>query len=167
MNYNDVFNEQLVAKKNTMIDNLKRGGVILLGLLIILAVSLFLPAITPFVAVAVVWGGFIIMKRLNVEYEYAFTNGELDIDKIFSKSSRKHAFTVDIRSFVVMIQVNNPNFKSEIGNINETKDFSTGEVTDSTYAAVYEHDGKRIKLLIDPNEQLLKAMKMYIPRKIK
>lgn len=167
MNYNDVFNEQLVAKKNTMMDNLKRVGVILAGLLIVFAVSLILPAVTLFVAAGVIWGIFIIMKRFNVEYEYAFTNGDLDIDKIFSRSTRKHAFTVDIRNFVVMIQVNNPNYKSEIGNINETKDFSTGVVADSTYAAVYEQEGKRIQLLIDPNEQLLKAMKMYIPRKIK
>jgi hypothetical protein len=91
----------------------------------------------------------------------------LDVDKIYNKLKRKHALTIDVRSFLLMIKMNNPDLKSELGNINQVIDYSTGEVTDMTYAAVYESDGKRIQLIFEPNETLFHSIKAFIPRKIK
>ena len=34
-------------------------------------------------------------RNLNVEYEYVFVNGDLDIDKIMNKARRKRMFSVD------------------------------------------------------------------------
>lgn len=167
MNTNDVFKEQLVARKSNAKDLVKKVGVVLGAIVLLLVGAMFVPSIAIFLALGLGWVAFVIIRRFNLEFEYIFTNGELDIDKIFNKLKRKHALTVDVRSFVVMIQMNNPSLKSEIGNITKVLDYSAGEVTDSTYAAVYEDDGQRIQLIFDPNEAIVKAIKMYIPRKIK
>lgn len=171
MAYNDVFKEQLVARESNSADLLKKMGVVFAGIVIIFALGM-IPVIVnfgliPFILVAVGWGALIIIRRFNVEYEYIFTNGELDIDKIFNKSKRKSALSIDVRKFVVMVNRNRSDLNSEIGNINETLDYSTGNLKENSYAAVFEKDGKRVMLLLDPNEVMLDAIKMYIPRKVK
>ncbi len=167
MNYNDVFNEHLVKKKTTAKDNLQKAGLIAAGMVLIAAAFMVVPSFALFVVLAVAAGEVYLLKRYNLEYEYVLTNNELDIDKIFSQSKRKRALSVDIRTFSVMIQVNNPNFKSEVGNIDMVEDYSICEVSESTYAAVYEKDGKRVQLLFDPSDAIVQGIKTYIPRKVK
>lgn len=167
MNINDVFKEQLVSRKTNSKDTMKKIGMILLGVVIIALISLVFPAFSIVSVIFVGWIEFVLIRRFNLEFEYIFTNGELDIDKIYNKLKRKHALTIDVRSFVVMTKMNNPALKSEIGNINQVVDYSTGEITDSTYAAVYEQEGKRIQLIFEPNETLFNAIRAYIPKKIK
>ncbi len=167
MNYKDIYNEQLVSKQKNKIDLLKSIGLIAIGIIIIIVVYILLPTITLFVLIGVIWGEVFLIRRLNVEFEYAFTNGELDIDRIYNKLSRKHALTIDVRKFIIMIKMNKPNYKSELGVIHEVKNFGTGIVSDTTYAAIYEEDGRRFQLVFDPNEQLINGIKKYIPKKIK
>lgn len=167
MNYNDVFNEQLVKKKMNGTDIIKGVGMVAAGLVIIFASAFIIPGAMLFIAAAVIVGEVFFIRRLNLEFEYAFTNGDLDIDTIYNQTKRKNSLSIDVRNFIVMIKVNDPNFKSEVGNITEVKNFGTGVVTDTTYAAVYEQDGKRIQLVFDPNEQVFNGIKMYIPKKIK
>jgi len=170
MSYNDVFKEQLVTRKKTPKDTLKKIGLIAAGVLVAL-ISL-LPFIAQYglsfiVIVIVIWVEIIFLKRFNVEFEYSLTNTDLDIDKIFNRYKRKHAFTLDVRSIIVMLPLKHPSFKSEVGNITKIYDFSEGTVSDTTYAAVFERDGQRNQLIFDPNEVLFNAIKMYIPKKVK
>ena len=44
-------------------------------------------------SVAAVIGGVWLTKQLNVEYEYIFTNGEIDVDIITSRTDRKRLIT--------------------------------------------------------------------------
>jgi len=167
MNNNDVFKEQLIVRKSNSKDLVKKIGIVLGAAIVLIIGATFLPAVTPVLAIGLAWVAFVLIRRFNIEFEYIFTNGELDIDKIYNKIKRKHALTVNVRSFAVMVSMKNSSLKSELGNISKVLDYSTGEVTDSTYAAVYEDDGNRIQLIFDPNEAIFEAIKMYIPRKIK
>lgn len=167
MNTNDVFKEHLVGRKSNSKDLIKKIGVVLAAIVLVIIGASLVPSLAIFLALALGWIAYFLLRRFNVEFEYIFTNGELDIDKIYNKLKRKHVLTIDVRQFVVMVQMNNPSLKSELGNINKVLDYSAGEVSDTTYAAVYEDDGNRIQLIFDPNEAIFKAIKMYIPRKIK
>lgn len=40
------------------------------------------------------YGGYILITNMSVEYEYIVTNGEMDIDKIIAKRRRKRLITV-------------------------------------------------------------------------
>lgn len=99
----DVFIEQLVKKKSTGIDMLKRVGIIL-GVIVICVVA------APFIftqfgsfamllCAGAIWFGFRLMTSLNTEYEYIVTNGELDVDKIMAKRTRKRLITVKFSTF--------------------------------------------------------------------
>lgn len=170
MSYNDVFKEQLVTRKKTPKDSLKKIGLIIGGIL--LSLLALLPIVAQFglsipVIAVIIWVEILMMRRFNVEFEYSLTNTELDIDKIFNRYKRKHAFSLDIRSIVVMLPMNHPSFKSEVGNITKVYDFSEGQVSDTTYAVVFERDGQRNQLVFDPNEVLFNAIRLYIPKKVK
>ncbi|MFR1760195.1 MAG: hypothetical protein ACLSX2_10860, partial [Christensenellaceae bacterium] len=43
----------------------------------------------------IVVGLFYIRVNIRVEYEYSFTNGELDVDKVVNNTKRKRLLTVD------------------------------------------------------------------------
>lgn len=46
-----------------------------------------------FLAAAALYGGYYLTTKLDVEYEYIFTNGEIDVDKITAQRSRKRLIT--------------------------------------------------------------------------
>jgi hypothetical protein len=171
MAYNDVFKEQLVKRENNGKDMMKKAGIIV-GAIVLILIASMVPFITGMglllpLVVVIGWLAVFLIRRLNIEYEYIFTNGELDVDRIFNKSKRKRAISVDVRSFHVFVNVKHPDYKQETSNVEKTLDFSSGLENDNLYAGILDHDGKRTKLLMEPNDTLIDGIKMYIPRKVK
>jgi len=166
---NDVFNEQLVARGGSQKDLLKKIGISVVGALIV-CVSMNIPQVAtfiPMILIAVVAGIVFLFRRYNIEYEYVFTNGDLDIDRIINKSRRKSALSVNVRSFVTMVPVTNKDYEREVSNYTKLMDFSSGTVKDNTYAVIFEKDKNRVKMIFEPDEQMFKAIRSYIPRVIK
>lgn len=166
---NDVFNEQLVARGANQKDLLKKIGIGAVGALIVF-VSMNIPQVAtfiPMILIAVVAGIVFLFRRYNIEYEYVFTNGDLDIDRIINKSRRKSALSVNVRSFETMVPMNNKDYEREVSNYTKLMDFSSGTVKDNTYAVIFEQDKNRVKMIFEPDEQMFKAIRSYIPRVIK
>lgn len=153
----DIFIEQLIKKSPTSKDLLIKIGVIALVLIIFVLFMLILPSIGLIITAAVAFGAYIIITRLNKEYEYTLTNGELDIDVIYNKASRKRLFTGNIKSFDRMAHI------SELGN-EVVIDYSTGVPADNSYFFITNHDKKRVAIIIQPNERLLEAMAKVLTR---
>ena len=57
-------------------------------LVFVIPVGIILPVVMIVIDV-------LMFRNLNVEYEYVFVNGDLDIDKIMNKARRKRMFSVD------------------------------------------------------------------------
>lgn len=166
---NDVFNEQLVARKPNQKDTLKKAGIALAGVAIIFVTLMVqvLAQFFPIILLGVIAGSVFLFRRYNLEYEYVFTNGDLDIDKIINKSKRKNALNVNVRSFETMVPVSNKDYEREVSNYTKLMDFSSGVVKDTTYAVIFEQDKNRVKMIFEPNEQMFKAIRTYIPRVVK
>ncbi len=56
-----------------------------------------LGAFAAILIVAAIYGGVYLTKQMNVEYEYIFTNGEIDVDLITGKNSRKRLLTFNCK----------------------------------------------------------------------
>jgi hypothetical protein len=164
----DTFKEQLVKKKPNTSDTLKRAGVIA-AVLVLALVCIMIPAIaafTPIIIAAAAVGAYFLFSLINVEYEYAFVNGELDIDIIYSKSRRKRIFSAEVRNIEVMAHVEDTAHTRDFGNA-EVKNYYSGVAGKDTYAFLINYKGKRLKVLIEPNETMLKAFsKVLTPRKL-
>ncbi|MCT4686441.1 DUF6106 family protein [Vallitalea sp.] len=164
----DIFNEQLVKKSNSLKDNLMRVAIII-GAIVLIMVCSIIPILVGFlipIAMVLIFGAIFLMRRLNVEFEYIFTSGDLDIDKIFNKNKRKKFISIDVRKIEIMAPVNSKDYASQLSNYEKVIDCSSGTNSNNTYAAMIVRNGKREKLILEPNEKMLKAIKKYIPRKI-
>jgi hypothetical protein len=163
----DVFKEQIVKRKATKKDTLMRVGLILAVFVVFFVSSIFLGGIGLYVAFAAGYGAYLLMGRLNVEYEYSFTNGELDIDIIYSKTRRKRLFSSHVNDFEIMAHTEDKTHMGDFPQTVEIKDFSSGDPAMSKYAFLLHQNGKATKVVWEPNESMLKALSSVLtPRKL-
>lgn len=165
----DSFKEQIIKKENTSKDNTMRfliafGSVALAFSIIMFTIMLryFLP-MAFFIGAVIIYGGFYLIQNLNLEYEYIFTNGDLDVDKVIAARSRKHLITVKV------------NDATDIGEYREgdSSDRTTvmasaknSELTD-WYLDFKHHEYGDTRLIFTPNEDMLRVIKTHLPRTIR
>jgi hypothetical protein len=128
-----------------------------------------LSMLIPVFLVGAGWGMIVLFRRLNLEFEYIVTNGEMDVDKIMGRRSRKRMFTVDCRNFDILAPVK-PEYRNEYESRSITSKIDVSGHADAPgrWFAVYNSkDGARTLLIFEPNEKMLEAFKRYIRSKIK
>ncbi len=105
-------------------------------------------------------------NETNVEFEYIFTNGELDVDKISGKQKRKRYITVAVSKFDICAKAEGEQFVrfEKDPSIKITFDASKGPDTSDRYYAVFHNkDGNRMLLLFSPAAELLELIRQYNP----
>lgn len=161
-----IFKEQLVKKESTSKDTLAKIGIIVAAIIIILLANVLIPTFGLFITVGIGYGAFWLFQRFDVEYEYIFTNGELDIDKIFNKSRRKKALTVNVKQFEVMAHIEDPMHIHEWKRAQKVLDYSSGKTKENTYGAIFTQEGQLVQLIFEPNGSILEGIGHYIPRQL-
>ncbi len=162
---NDIFIEQLVVRKNDQKTKIRKILYVVLALLLSFLAVRFIFSLS-IILVSVIWFGvYYLFSRENVEFEYSFTSGELDVDKIINRKSRKHMITVDVREMIIMASKTRVNEFKELAKYDKYVDYSSGG--DNTYIALFRMDKQIVKMEFEPNEQVLKSIRMYIPNKVK
>lgn len=95
----DTFFEQIVKVKRTGGQIAAIVGIILLTVIVLWAVVFIgipmIGSLSFIVGFGACWGAYKLITRTFVEYEYIFTNGDLDVDKIIARSSRKRVASVN------------------------------------------------------------------------
>jgi len=160
----DVFKEQIVKRQQTGKDTLKRIGLIIAAILVFLIAQAIIPAISVVIGTAALIGALFLSSFLKAEYEYVFTNGELDIDVIYNRSRRKRAFSCSMNKVEVMAHIEDNNYMGEFHRAQETRDYSSGVVGPDTYAFLINHGGKYLKVIIEPNEKMMTAIRGSVSR---
>ena len=90
----DVFVEYLVKKKNggkeLLLQILTVIGALLVFVLMMVLGGIFpvVSMVTTLLAFGALYGGYLLIISMNVEYEYIVTNGEMDVDKIIARRRR-------------------------------------------------------------------------------
>ena len=161
----DVFNEQIVKRQGDFTDTIKRVGIVILVLVIFLVSFAFVQAFAVFIGAAAVFGGAFLMSYLNVEYEYVYTNGELDIDIIYNRSRRKRLFSIVVKDFEIMAHIEDKTHARAFDGAQETINCHSGVNGPNTYAFLATIKGKRSKVIFEPNEKMLKAIGTSLPRR--
>lgn len=168
----DNFAEQLVRKQPNSSDNFKRlftfvGGIIVTILLIVMAfinlgnILCFLGLI---LAAGAGYGTYFLVQGMYIEYEYTFTNGELDIDKIIAKRRRQELVTAEVRKFTAFGRYTDDMEESD----DMTVVISSDNIASHEYYADFEHEeyGKT-RLIFSPDERMLENIKKTLPRNFK
>ena len=162
----DLYSELLVKKKRKAKDNLIKYG--LIGLTALLAAAgLFLMPVLLIAAIVVGVVSYFIIPGTDLEFEYLFVNGELDIDKIMAKTKRKKVKTLNLQEADLMAPLNSHRMDYYNGNQKlKVLDFSSGDPEHKRYAIIMRDGGETCKIIIEPDEALAKNMRNCAPSKV-
>ncbi len=164
---NDIFFEYLVKKKSSE-DNIKQV-LLILSCVLVLFLSLYLCLfvfikyiwLLPIIWGATIYGTVILRRNYSIEYEYIFTNGQLDIDIIKGKTTRKNLASLACKNIEYMAPFTSENLSERI-----VIDTIYDEKRRGKYYIDYTESGQKIRLLIQPPEKLLENIKKYNPRNV-
>lgn len=158
----DFYTEQLIKRKR------KASDAVIKSLLIVLTVlSAALIFMIPFGIIApviMIALDVFLFRSMDVEYEYLFVNGSLDIDKIMAKSRRKKLFSMEIGELEVMAHSGSPELRPYQGL--KGTDYSSGLGNSNTYELIVVSNGEKKKIIFEPNAGICEGMKMMAPRKV-
>ena len=154
--------EQLVKQRQTTATVVKKGALIAvtaLFLLLSMVISLFMIA---FMIMLVV--DYFVFPRFNLEFEYTYFTGSLDIDKIMNMQARKRVISTDVKDIDIVAPTGSP----ELRPYQELKVIHCGtkEPENKTYELVAPYKDGKVRIIFEPNEEILKGMKMLAPRKV-
>jgi len=162
----DTFNEQLVKKSKSKQDIFLRVLMIVAGVVLtLLAITMF-PSLGPILIIVIWFLVYLGMSFFNVEYEYSFTNGELDIDCIYNKSRRKRVFSCIIKDAEIFCHINDTENQGKFGGVKETKKFGSGVINDNTYMFLITDKGQQTKVIFEPNAKMLTSISRYLSPRI-
>lgn len=163
----DLYIELLVKKKKTSTDTLIK--VLLISLTVVAVIlGLLMHPIILIVAIALGVLDYFKIPALDLEYEYLYVNGELDIDKIMSKQKRKRVGCYDMKN-VEMVAPKNSHELDSYRNMKDIKihDYSSMDEQAKTFAMVVKGDKGMEMVYFDPNQEILKDMQRIAPRCVK
>ena len=158
--------ELLVKKKKTPKDSILKG-LMIAGIVILVLIGLVIPLVL-IAAIALGVLAYFKMPGLDLEFEYLYVNGELDIDKIMSKVKRKRVGSFDISKaeMVAPVKSHELDYYRQSTDL-KVVDCSSGEDHANVYGMVIK-DEKGMKLvLFEPNQEILDDMRRIAPRKVK
>ena len=108
---------------------------------------------------------YFVFRNTNLEYEYSYFEGEMRVDKIMGKATRKKLATFDFNKMDMMAPVDSPRFHNAQGM--KAVNYSTRSAEDTTYGAIlYNDQNEQVFLMFTPNEELMAALQRLAPRKI-
>lgn len=162
----DLYYELLVKKETTSKDRLTKYGLIALTVLFVLA-GLFITPLLLLGAIALGIACYFIIPGTDLEFEYLFVNGELDIDKVMAKSKRKKALSLDLTQADIIAPVNSHRMDYYNGNQKmKTMDFSSGNQEHKRFAVITRVNKENCRVIIEPDEKMAVAIKNSAPSKV-
>ncbi len=169
----DIFLEQMIKRKKTAGDVMKIFFCVVCVFAIFLLVPGFLliPGIGTVLFAICVIAVYLLYKMvcgINLEYEYTFTNGSMDVDKIISAKQRKPMLEINIRKIEMAGERKNPAFASCLKNRRVKKVYACTHknAEDLCFILFQDKDGKDKLLLFNPNHELREAIRRFNPQKV-
>jgi hypothetical protein len=101
-----------------------------------------------------------LLPRQNVEYEYSYVNGELDIAEIYSKKIRKEVAVFDMKSMEIMAPVSSDAL-TDYRKLPQI-DYTSGRAEDrkNAWAFVISVGGTKKLVLFSPNQTMLEDLRI-------
>ena len=161
--------EQIVKCKRSGKTFFLQTGMIILAVVLLAAMS-FIPAIAalaPAIAVVIVVAAFLLIRRMNIEYEYTVVESRLDIDCIRGKSDRKRILTVDVKNFDCLAQVESAEEMAHLKRTVQTVHHAAPAELDGCWYATFSLGGEEGKTLLvfKPNERVIDIIQRYVPQR--
>lgn len=160
----DIFVEQLITKRKTPMENLLIVLIILVTIAICIFSLVWLPQLLPIlsflnilIVAGAIYGAYRLICKFNIEYEYSVTNGDITIDKIFSKRNRKKVSSFDAKTCSQMGKYLSSEHEQRA--YDKIIDVSKNIKSDDNWYMVFSNT----VLIFSPDERTLTAIKKFLP----
>jgi len=159
---NEFYTEHLIKQKPTAKTMAMKALYIVLCVLAVLA--MFVIPFGYIITVIVIFVVATFFKRLNLEFEYLFINGDLDIDKIMGQERRKRVFSTNVKEIEIMAPIS----YAELKPYENLKKLDCSSATDNknVFGLVASYKGEKLFVIFEPNETIINGMKYLAPRKV-
>ena len=178
----DQFLEQVVTKRNTASQTityiLAWVALILTGLMAFLQFTSITAVLSQYgmgvefiitIVQLVVFGGiavliFLYKDRIKMEYEYTFTNNQLDFAQVYNNKKRKNLGTMNIKNVEACGLVSSGSFNRYINmqGIKRTNWFLNRDA--ELLYFYFQKDGQKRIIIIEPNEEMIGLIKRNLPQ---
>ncbi len=159
---NDISLEYRVHRQKTGRETLIRSALIL-GAILLAYLGFFIHPLFILALLACVVAAVIILPRLDVEIEYLFVAGELSIDRIFSRSTRKNVANYVLDSMEFFAPESSPGLDSFRGYPLERVDHTSLDRKAERYVMIVTDHGKRIWAVLEPGEKIASEIMSRYP----
>ena len=160
---NETYVEWLVKRKTPAYMTLLKILTIMLTVCFVLLGFFLLPAMI--IAVLLGVAAYFVYLNSDVEYEDLYVDKELTVDKVMAKSRRKRVATYDLGKIEILAPIKSWHLDNYKNRTDKTVDYSSGEEKQPDRRFAFFYDGKQ-RVLIEPNEEMIKAMQTVAPRKV-
>ncbi|MBO5199785.1 MAG: hypothetical protein J6B93_00740 [Clostridia bacterium] len=163
----DTFFEQIVRMKFSGKNIAAMVGILLADLILTFVIIFIVAGFVglPFAMLllfGLMWGSYKLLMMNSIEYEYIFTNGDLDIDKIIAKSSRKRVVSVKCASAEKYAKYH-PGMTAP-GSVKKTYIFCDERDENAVYMIVPHKDEGNVMIVFAPEDRVRTAIEKVIPR---
>ena len=161
----DTFFEQIIKIKLTgKVKALITAIIVFDALLVcvLLYLSLFLaPTIMLLVVAGAIYGGYKLITLLTIEYEYIYTNGDLDVDKIVAKSNRKRMVSIKCSEVEKYGEYKG---QPAPGSVKSTYIFCNPDSEGQVYLIAKDRNLGNVMIVMAPNGRIRAELEKAIPR---
>lgn len=171
----DVYYEQLYKRRKRPQDTFFQILFLIITLCVAAAALIWLrvwlmtvtgPFLSALISVAItgaaLYIGYRVYMQFDLEYEYTYLNGDIDIDKIMNKAVRKRMISISSKTFS-RFGIYDDHARSALKGMQFDTVVNVTSYTDATvYYAVMRHPSKGNTLVIfEPDQRILDDMKKY------
>ena len=161
----DNFYEQLVTTSKSTSYKMVNGATYVLALIGIASFSANI--IFAVVLIGLAAACFFYKPRLFVEYEYQFTNGEIDIEKILEMKKRSKVTSFHIKEVGLLAPEDSNDARDYASKPNSVVNCYPASSKERVYVAMVTEGNNRMQLRFIPNEKFLNHCFKYNPRAVK
>ena len=161
----DHFYEQLVTTYKTGFYKIANGATFIFVLIAMASFSTNL--IFAIILLGVAGVCFFYKRNLFVEYEYQFTNGEIDIEKILEMKKRSRVATFHIKEVGLLAPEDSDAVKSYHNKPKSIVNCCTNTSKARVYVAMITEGNNKMQLKFVPDEKFLEHCFKYNPKAVK
>ena len=167
---NDGIIEKIVTKQTTIVEWLMRVGVVLIAL-IVSFIAFAIPMISifaPILVAGLLFLAWLVLGRTFIEYEYSFTEGDLNIDAIYRQRKRKKIVTVNLKDRLDFMAPVNTEDKTELNkNVNTVLYLASSKNCSNAWFINTRDEKGTKRIFFEPNERMVDAIRRCAPSKVK
>lgn len=108
----------------------------------------------------------LLFKYYDAEYEYELVDGNFGVDRIMAKASRKHCGDYDVNRLEIMAKKGSEKIAYREHSKIKTFDYTSNTESDNVYVMYLPSSNEEVRVLIEPSERMLKAIKQIAKGKV-